>query len=244
MDIYSRCYPETRFGGYSDVDGTVAFYGRVNALLSPSAIVLDVGCGRGKAATDPVVYRRNLCNLRGKALKVIGIDLDHAGAANPLVDEFRLLPSAESAWPVDTESIDLCYSYSVLEHIADPDLFFSELQRVLKPGGIVCIRTPNRYGYAGLLAKLIPNRWHTRVLACLRPGRLEEDVFPTVYRCNTLRSVRAALSQHGFDACVYGYAIPPSYLTRFPAAYAIKVWLNRICPGYLKDVIFAFGRKR
>jgi len=26
-------YPESRFGGFSDIDGTVTFYSRVNALL-------------------------------------------------------------------------------------------------------------------------------------------------------------------------------------------------------------------
>ena len=33
-DARARLYPETRFGGYSRRDGTVAFYTRVNALLT------------------------------------------------------------------------------------------------------------------------------------------------------------------------------------------------------------------
>jgi len=60
----SRFYPESRFGGFSDVDGTVAFYARVQAILTPESVVLDVGCGRGAGLQDDrVEYRRDLLRL-------------------------------------------------------------------------------------------------------------------------------------------------------------------------------------
>jgi len=49
-----KWYPERRFGGFTHVDGTVVFYTRVNSLLDRSTVVLDMGCGRGVAAEDPV----------------------------------------------------------------------------------------------------------------------------------------------------------------------------------------------
>ena len=55
-----RWYGEARMGGYTDADGTVAFYGRVHAILPPDAVVADVGCGRGCHANDPVPFRRVL----------------------------------------------------------------------------------------------------------------------------------------------------------------------------------------
>ncbi len=54
-----RFYPESRYGGFTDIDGTVAFFARVNALLRPSFTVLDFGCGRGSHIDDPapgVIY--------------------------------------------------------------------------------------------------------------------------------------------------------------------------------------------
>ena len=36
-------YPETSYGGFTGVDGTMAFYLRVNALIEPSSHVLDFG---------------------------------------------------------------------------------------------------------------------------------------------------------------------------------------------------------
>jgi hypothetical protein len=49
-----RHYPEARFSGYADVDQVTVFYTRVRALIEPSFTVLDIGCGRGKRADDPV----------------------------------------------------------------------------------------------------------------------------------------------------------------------------------------------
>jgi hypothetical protein len=56
MPYKSRFFPETRFGGFTYVDGTVNFFTRVNALLEPGSVVLDVGCGRGGYVADPVNY--------------------------------------------------------------------------------------------------------------------------------------------------------------------------------------------
>lgn len=47
MDNKERFYPEARFGGFTDIDGTIAFFNRVNSLIETSSVVLDVGCERG-----------------------------------------------------------------------------------------------------------------------------------------------------------------------------------------------------
>jgi 2-polyprenyl-3-methyl-5-hydroxy-6-metoxy-1,4-benzoquinol methylase len=43
-------YPERRFGGFSRVDGTIAFYTRIAGLLNETTRVLDIGCGRGQVS--------------------------------------------------------------------------------------------------------------------------------------------------------------------------------------------------
>jgi hypothetical protein len=114
---------------------------------------------------------------------------------------------------------------------------------VLRPGGSLCIRTPNLLNYIALLSKLIPNRSHASVLARAKPGLGEEDIFPTLYRCNTLPAVRGALTRHGFSAVVYGYEAEPSYLSFSKAAYALGVLHQKLAPGLFKAAIFAFGKK-
>lgn len=242
MSLKARFYPESRFGGFSDVDDTVAFYSRVNALLPADAIVLDVGCGRGAAADDPVPYRRSLRILKGKAARVIGLDVDPAAQDNPLVDEVR--PIDGPRWPVEDGSISLLLCDHVMEHLPDPDQFFAEARRVLAIDGHLCLRTPNAWGYVALGARLIPDTLHGRVLSLLQPGRQRRDIFPTLYRCNSLATLRAAMARHGFDGVAYGYGSEPSYLTRFPLAYAAGVLLHRLLPRSLQSTLCVFAVRR
>jgi SAM-dependent methyltransferase len=235
-------YPEHRFGGFTDVDGTIVFYTRIRALLQSRDVVLDIGCGRGSGGEDPVLTRRELRLLRGRCGRVIGIDIDPVGRANPTVDEFRLISSTN--WPVENESIDLAFADFVLEHIAEPDHFFAECRRVVKLGGYLCIRTSNVLSYFGLASILVPNKRHREVLKAVQPERRPEDVFPTVYRANTERRLRRLLSRYGFEAAVYGYEAEPSYVPPSRSIlYRLAVWHARYAPRRFKVGLFAFGRR-
>ncbi|MCF7995746.1 MAG: class I SAM-dependent methyltransferase [Chromatiaceae bacterium] len=238
-----RHYAESRFGGFSDVDGTVAFYTRIQALLSPKSVVLDVGCGRGAGLqNDPVPYRRELRALRGRCARVIGIDVDPDAASHTGLDEFHhLYQSGE--WPVADSSIDLIVSDFVLEHVDDPKGYFAEVARVLKPGGLYCARTSNRIGYVGLAASLVPNRRHVQVLNRVQSDRAEVDVFPTRYRVNTVWSIRRTLRRAGLDGIAYGYEAEPSYLGFADWAYKLGKILHSITPGPLRTCLFVFARK-
>ena len=241
MDFKKQFYPESKFGGFSNVDGTIVFYNRVNALLSPSGTVVDIGCGRGAYGEDPVPFRRALRILRGKCKKVIGIDLDPGAGQNPFIDEFRLITG--ESWPVESESIDLCLADNVLEHVNEPDRFFAECRRILRPGGYLCIRTPNGLSYFGLFSKLVPNRSHVQTLQKVKERVIEQDVFPTRYRCNTIPALRRMLEKHGFEHYVYGYEAEPAYLSFSRFFYAAGVIAGRLTPNLFRVGIHAFGKK-
>src|SRR2546423_1736779 len=194
MSYQNIYYPESRFGGFTSVDGTIAFFIRVNSLIKSSSVVLDVGCGRGASFEDPIFLRRELRVLKGKCAKVIGIDVDARAKDNPFIDEFQIIEG--NSWSVESNSIDVLVCDFVLEHIEDPNMFFYECQRVIKPGGYICIRTPNAWSYIALFARLIPNKLHTLVLSKVQDRRKEEDVFPTLYRSNTKRKIRYLLNKY------------------------------------------------
>lgn len=239
-DLY---YPEIRFGGFTGVDGTIAFYIRVQSLIEPSSVVLDVGCGRGACADDPVRVRRELRVFKGKCARVMGIDVDERARDNPLMDEFRLIEN--SRWPVADGSVDVCVCDSVLEHVGDPEGFFAECRRVLRPGGHLCIRTSNSLNYIALFARLIPARFHKAVLRKALCGhRKEEDGFATVYRCNTKRRIRRMLDTHGFEHCVYSYEAEPYHLSFSRVSYLCGVLHQRLAPSLFKGMIFVFARKK
>jgi SAM-dependent methyltransferase len=242
-DALLRWYPEARFGGFTDIDGTVAFYTRVRMMLPRNAVVADVGCGRGARAVDPVPFRRELRTLRGHAEHVIGIDVDERASGNPLVDEFRLIPQ-DGGFPLRDGECDLVVSDFVLEHVADPERFFAECRRVLRPGGRIALRTTNARSYVGLVSRLVPNRHHGRVVETAQKddrGRAQ-DVFPTVYRCNTAGRLRRTLRQAGFDAVVYGYESEPHYFCFSRALYALAVLHQRLAPSAFRLSLFAFGQ--
>src|SRR5215510_6897974 len=108
MSYLETYYPESRFGGFTDLDGTIAFYSRVRSLITPDSVVLDIGCGRGAYAEDPVAIRREMRIFRGCCRRVIGVDVDSEASANPFLDEFHQLSGAR--WPLAGESVDVCIS--------------------------------------------------------------------------------------------------------------------------------------
>jgi len=233
-------YPEALFGGISDIDATVIFFNRVNLLLDPSFVVLDVGCGRGEYDEDKIPFRRNLKILKGKVARVIGIDVNQSAQDNPFLDEFHLIQ--DDSWPIESNSIDLIVCDNVLEHIADPDQLFREIHRVLKNGGYLCIRTPNRWNYIAIAATLIPNKYHSKVTSIVQEGRKEEDVFPTVYKCNSIRRLKNIMKKNGLAGVVYGYEAEPSYLSFSKIAYSLGVLHQKFAPGFIKPTLFAFGK--
>ncbi len=244
MNSYKTIYyPESSFGGFTDVDGTVAFYCRINALVEPSFVIVDFGCGRGSHQEDPVMFRRNLRSLKGKVSRVIGIDVDEVGQKNPCLDEFRSLAPGRP-WPLEDGSANLVICDFVIEHLPDPASLFYEAKRVLAEGGYLCIRTPNVHSYVGIASRLVPNKHHGVVLSKVQTGRKEEDIFPTLYRCNTISAVRRLLSNSGFRGVVYGYESEPSYLSFSRLAYAIGVAHQKFAPRFLRPAIFAFGQSR
>lgn len=240
MSNIERFYPESHFGGFTDIDGTIAFFSRIHALVDSTSVVLDVGCGRGAYDDDTIPFRRNLRILQGSVSKVIGIDVDPNAQANRFLDEFKLLTGER--WPIDDNSVDLLICDSVIEHVPNPAVLFAEMARVLKKGGYVCARTPNRWNYVALAATLIPNKHHSTVTTFAQDDRKEEDVFPTLYRCNTVGKIRKMLKKNGFTHAVYGYEAEPSYLSFSRFAYALGVLHQRFAPRFLKPMIFIFGQ--
>jgi SAM-dependent methyltransferase len=239
-DLKNSYYPESRFGGFSDVDGTILFYTRLNAMIEPGFTILDYGCGRGAFGDDPISYRRNLRILKGKVRRVIGVDVDGEGVTNPFIDEFQAISG--DRWPLDDDTIDLCVCDSVMEHLERPPEFFKEAHRVIKDKGYLCIRTTNSWGYPAWFARLIPNKLHARILGKVKDKVKEQEVFPTYYRCNTISVLKRYLEKQRFVSVVYGFGTEPSYLSFSKLAYWFGLMHQRYSLRALQLVIFGFAQ--
>jgi SAM-dependent methyltransferase len=239
-----RMYPEIGAGGYAHVDGSIEFYLRINALLKPEMVVLDFGAGRGAllAQTNCEPLRR-LVHLQGRVAKLVGVDVDDAVLDNPYLDEAHLIRPDERL-PFEDASFDLIYSDWVIEHVATPDLFVSEVSRLLKPGGWFCARTPNRWGVTGIATNIIPNKLHTKILKWLTPDRKEEDVFPTVYKLNTRGRLNRYFNSAVWENYSYYHNSTPPYVQRSRILMRLVDTYLRIVPRSMSTNLHVFLRKR
>lgn len=242
-DYLTALYPERAAGGYSRVDGTVAFYSRIRSLLQPSSVVLDFGAGRGSCLEDSVAYRRHLRLLRGDAHRVIGVDIDKSVLTNEAVDERHVVTPGETL-PMAEGTIDIIVSDHTFEHIADPAWVSVELDRVLRRGGWLCARTPNRWGYIGVGARIVPNSLHVSALARMQPDKRPEDTFPTTYRLNTPGQLRRWFPTDSYRHVVWASDSEPAYAGCSVMAARVMRMLSGLTPPPVRSVLYVFLQKR
>lgn len=243
-DLRRRKLPEVEIDGFSRFDGAVEFYTRVNALVGPETVLVDLGAGRGQwLDAHHSSTRRRLRNFRGRVAEVVGIDVDEAVHENASLDRVLLVDFADPL-PLEDTSVDVVLSDFTFEHVQDPSHLAAELARVLRPGGWVCARTPHKLGYIGLGARAVPNAAHTRWLRRLQPSRKPEDVFPVVYGMNTAADLRRLFPADRFRVIVYGQFGEPNYAGGSRVLWAAFETLRRVQPRSLGPMLHIFIQKR
>jgi SAM-dependent methyltransferase len=239
-----RFFPEIEAGGFSRIDATVQFYQRINALITPDYTLLDFGAGRGAAHSDDMVlYRRSLQCFKGKVREVIGVDVDPAVITNPSLDRCIVL-DPHGPIPLPDKSVDIVIADNAFEHVEDEKLVASELNRILRPGGWICARTPNRYGYIAFANRLIPRFIRIFVLHFVQPSRREEDVFPAFYRLNTVRALRRCFNRALFDHYTYYWDPEPAYYANSKILYGLFLVVRAITPRRFTAMLLVFIRQK
>ncbi|MCR4311916.1 MAG: class I SAM-dependent methyltransferase [Candidatus Uhrbacteria bacterium] len=164
--------------------GTV-FLSHVDSVLTPEAVLVDVGCGR--TSYGEAVYR--------KAAKRIGLDVDPYAKENELMDEVVIMK--DEYFPLPDACADVVAAQWVVEHVVAPDIFLSEIYRVLKPGGAFVFMTTNIRSPimwpSSFLSTRVKSLFRSRML-----GYAADETFPTVYAMNTPRKLQALAEKHGF----------------------------------------------
>ncbi len=118
--------------------------------------------------------------------------------------------------PFRSASLDLITLNNVAEHLEHPREVLSEFARVLAPGGRVIIHTPNVASYPVRIAevgrRILPKPFIMKLIRYM-DFREEEDVFPTFYRVNTERDLKASAAGAGLlcEELVFAPARPLFY---------------------------------
>ncbi|HMJ71696.1 MAG TPA: class I SAM-dependent methyltransferase [Cyclobacteriaceae bacterium] len=129
--------------------------------------VLEVGCGEGRGI-DLVLPRAKSYSAIDKIADVI----DQLKTRYPTGTFYsgNIPPLA----PFTDNAFDVVITFQVIEHIQDDISFLKEIHRVLKPGGLAIITTPNRP------MSLSRNPWHIREYTGQELGDICRKIFRTV----------------------------------------------------------------
>ncbi len=113
-------------------------------MLRPGFALLDCGCGPGSITSG-------LARVVAPG-EVVGVDADPrqvetARRHNEGITNLRFEVAEGQTLPFPGESFDAVFAHAVLEHVADPVATVGEFFRVLRPGGVVGVRSPDWGGF-------------------------------------------------------------------------------------------------
>lgn len=190
-----------------------SFYPWIIRLIRPVAgkKLLDVACGEGG-----LVVEAQRAGLRGHGLDISAVAVEKARKNSPS-SEFVAGDAERLPWP--DEHFDFVTCLGSLENMINPWKALSEIVRVTRPGGTVCVQMPNLYWLGDLLEVLFrePNytpfqsveRWSSR--SGWRMFLQESGLTVTkelgynkpapLFRKGKLRSLRKFLVRSMLNAC-------------------------------------------
>jgi SAM-dependent methyltransferase len=114
--------------------------------LRPGLRVLDVGCGPG-SMTLGIAARIGEGEVVGVDLSDSQVQLAARRAAEHGVRNARFRTGDAYALPFADGQFDAVFSHALLEHLREPVRALREFRRVLAPGGVIGVATPDWSGF-------------------------------------------------------------------------------------------------
>ncbi|MEA2521668.1 MAG: hypothetical protein QOI81_1314 [Actinomycetota bacterium] len=189
---------------------------RVEEAVHPGMSILHAGCGWDKhGITEP----------HGQDCSVTGVDLDPR-VGSMFHGEFLLADVTNL--PLHDARFDLVVSEYMLEHVSEPASAFREFSRVLRPGGQAIVLTPNLRSYKTIAARVTSHRIH-EAAGRIRYGHgHEEDMYPTLFRCNTSNRFREVADEAGLHIDSFTFVTNgPTWFQRFPLLFGVADLFHR-----------------
>jgi ubiquinone/menaquinone biosynthesis C-methylase UbiE len=167
--------------------------------------VLEVGCGT--AALSAAFAARGATDVVASDVSLRWLVLAQKRLAE-MGAHVELVACAAESLPFADGSFDVVAASDVIEHVEDPDRFVAEAARVLQPGGLLFLATPNRYSL-GLEPHV--RLWGVGYLPRVLAERYVRAARKTSYSHVHLLSARALeelLRRHGLEAEIVIPAVP------------------------------------
>jgi SAM-dependent methyltransferase len=166
------------------------------------AVVLEAGCGEGYGAALLARHARRVVAVDGDEPTVRHVRARYGAVTHPLRADLTRLPLADA-------SVEVIVCLQVIEHVGRQDDLVAECARVLRPGGVLVVSTPNRLTFSPGRDRPV-NPFHTRELS---PGELADLLRPTFRVARLLgtwhgRRLRGLDARHDGDLVAAQLAAP------------------------------------
>jgi 2-polyprenyl-6-hydroxyphenyl methylase/3-demethylubiquinone-9 3-methyltransferase len=164
----------------------------------------DNGCGAGTLSTLLAERGHHIHGLDVNE-PLVSLARERAQSRNLDID-YRIGSATELPW--ETESMDICISPELLEHVPEWSRCLDEFCRILKPGGILYLSTnnvlcPKQQEFNLPLYSWYPaplKRYYERLAKTTRPQLAGYATYPAV-NWFTFYSLRKELRSRGFTSC-------------------------------------------
>lgn len=201
-------------------------------LPEKSCQVLDIGCGNGNFVID---------ELRDHFLSVVGVDMDANAVTKNVTCEKVVLYDGHKL-PFPDQSFDVVLSLWVLEHVQDPKEFFAEVSRVLRPGGFFGFVTPNKRSALVGVRRLLHSSISNRLVTWLY-GREEKDIFPVLYRTNSIKDISCFAKELGLSPSFLHENQDPTYTSFGKMSYYLSNLFSSLSVSFVKPHIVGILKK-
>lgn len=155
---------------------------RTELVLQPAwsarpQVAVEVGGGPGGAA-------RVLSRIPSVRM-CVGLDLSRSYLVAAKQPDYPVEPvqaTADRRLPLANGSVDFVLASEVYEHLWNRPQFLGEVHRILRPGGLFVLTTPNLQSAALVLLRRLPRSWARRILTRESPAHrgLHPEFFPEV----------------------------------------------------------------
>ncbi len=144
-------------------DQLIRHFSRDGASATPlvNLSLVDIGTGGGLIAEPMARLGANVTGIDASATNIAVADL-HAKAGS-LAITYRATTAEQLA--LEGAQFDMVFALEIIEHVANPELFYGALSQLVKPGGILILSTLNRTpkSYAlGIIGAEYVLRWLPR----------------------------------------------------------------------------------
>lgn len=196
-------------------------------------VVIDCACGDGSGT-------ETYANARASHVHAFDISPDAVESTRRRgLDNVTATAADALSLPLPDRAADLYVSYETIEHVDDQRRMVAEIHRVLRPGGILVLSTPNRPVYSpghGPAAKPW-NPFHVRELDALELGELLRPCFDRIEWFGQTSSRPLVVQALG----ALGRLVPFNLAVRLRQAAKLR-WLIHDKPG--RDQVLPLGDER